>query len=150
VPLAGYETGRRFDAFLAVGELRREEVFVTNAVLCNPLDADGRNRTPTRAEVAKCLPYLTRTLELVAAPVVVTLGRVALEAVRAIEAHDLDLARDVAMPTGWRGRTLFCLYHPGRQATLHRMEAEQVADWRALGAFIRGADARLSQDSGRR
>ena len=30
---------------------RREDVFVSNAVLCNPRDAGGRNDTPTSAEM---------------------------------------------------------------------------------------------------
>ena len=39
VPLTRDESGKRFTSFLALAGLSRGEVFITNAVLCNPLDA---------------------------------------------------------------------------------------------------------------
>lgn len=137
IPLTRDESGRRFAAFLALAGIDRRDVFVTNAVLCNPIDRAGRNRPPSLGERARCLPYLQRTLAIVRAPVVVTLGRVALEATRAIEPHDAELPRDLAAGHAWRGRTLVPLYHPSRQATLHRPQARQDADWRALGQLVR-------------
>ncbi len=137
VPLTRDASGQRFQRFLALAGLNREDCFVTNAVLCNPLDSFGRNRAPAAAERARCIPYLARTLALVDAPVVVTLGRVALEATRAIGPHAASLAEGVGRPIGWQGRTLLPLYHPGRRSTLHRSEAAQEADWHALGALLR-------------
>ena len=137
VPLTRDESGRRFGAFLALGDIDRADVFVTNAVLCNPIDAAGRNRPPSARERARCLPFLARTLEIVRAPVVVTLGRVALEATRALTPHDADLRRDVAVPIAWRGRTLVPMYHPSRQSTLHRPQDSQEDDWRALAEIVR-------------
>ncbi|MBF6599223.1 MAG: uracil-DNA glycosylase [Dehalococcoidia bacterium] len=146
VPLTRDESGRRFSAFLALAGISRADVFVTNAVLCNPTDARGRNRPPTASECARCRPFLARTLELVRAPLLVTLGRVALEATRAVEPHEAELARDVATPVSWRGRTLVPLYHPGRQSTLHRPQAAQEGDWRALGALVPATAAAGDQD----
>jgi DNA polymerase len=137
VPLTRDESGRRFTEFLALAGIDREHAFVTNAVLCNPVDAAGRNRAPSVRERARCLPYLVRTLDIVRAPIVVTLGRVALEAIRAVAPHGADLRHDVAMPVAWAGRTLVPLYHPSRQATLHRTQKAQEDDWRALGAAVR-------------
>jgi len=136
VPLTRDASGRRFETFLALAGLRRDKVFVTNAVLCNPITATATNRPPTSREIARCRPYLERTLDLVPAPIVVALGRVALESLRAITPHDADLPRDVCTPTSWRNRTLIPLYHPGRQSTLHRPHEAQEADWRALASVI--------------
>ena len=136
VPLTRDQTGRRFDTFLRIAGIARSDVFVTNAVLCNPLDAQGRNRTPSSRERAHCRAYLSRTLDVVAAPVVVALGSVALESLRDIASHGASLARDAGSPLPWGGRTLVPLYHPSRQSTLHRSEERQQADWRALGAFL--------------
>lgn len=136
VPLTRDVSGQRFDAFLALAGIDRARVFITNAVLCNPLDGAGRNRPPSRTEVARCRPFLERTLAVVRAPVVVTLGRVALEALRALEPHDLELARDVARPAAWAGRTLVPMYHPSRQSTLHRPQEAQEQDWRELGEVL--------------
>lgn len=141
VPLTRDEAGRRFAAFLALAGLSRDGVFITNAVLCNPTDAAGRNQTPSSGEIARCRPFLARTLALVDAPVVVALGRVALESLRALTPHDLQLRRDVATATRWAGRTLLPMYHPGRQSTLHRSHTLQEDDWRRLGDLLRGIDA---------
>lgn len=135
VPLTRDESGQRFTAFLAIADIERRDVFISNAVLCNPLDAAGRNRPPSSREIAACHPFLARTIDAVRAPLVVTLGRVALESLRAIAPHDADLARDVATPVAWRRRTLVPMYHPSRQSTLHRPHDEQVEDWRRLGAI---------------
>ena len=142
VPLTRDETGRRFDAFLRLAGIDRGETFITNAVLCNPLNAGGRNRTPAAAEIARCRPFLARTLDIVRAPVVVALGRVALESLqalsrgRAIAPHDAQMPRDVATALPWCGRTLVPMYHPSRQSTLHRPQAAQEDDWRRLGEAV--------------
>src|SRR4051794_39073251 len=43
VPLHGDRSGAIFEALLAAAGLSRAEIFVTNAVLCNPRDPAGRN-----------------------------------------------------------------------------------------------------------
>jgi uracil-DNA glycosylase family 4 len=132
VPLTSDQTGRNFARLLAEAGLRREELFVTNAVLCNPRGARGLNRPPTRIELANCGRHLAATLRLVAAPIVVSLGAVALAALGAIEPHGLSLRAHVGQPTPWRGRTLVPLYHPGPRAQIHRPFAVQAADFRRL------------------
>jgi len=142
VPLTRDETGCRFARFLAIAGIDRSACFITNAVLCNPLDARGRNRTPAPAEAARCRLHLARTLEVVQAPLVVALGRVALESLRAIAPHDARI-REPGMPLPWAGaprtgRTIVAMYHPSRQSTLHRPQPLQDQDWRRLGAIYRG------------
>ena len=132
VPFQGDESGRRFEAFLALAGLRRDEVFITNAVLCNPVDGAGRNRQPRVADVKRCLPFLRSQIEAVDPEVVVALGSVALAALGRIEAHGARLAADCARPRPWYGRLLVPLYHPGRQATLHRADVRQRDDWLSL------------------
>ena len=46
VPLHGDRSGATFAHLLAAAGLDRGEVFVTNAVLCNPRDPAGRNTRP--------------------------------------------------------------------------------------------------------
>lgn len=144
VPLTRDESGKRFARFLELAGLPREEVFVTNAVLCNPLDAGGRNRSPKPGEVARCRPFLTRTLDAVSARIVVALGRVALESLRAITPHGADLPRDVAIAIDWHGRILVPMYHTSRQSTLHRPQPAQDDDWRRLGALLQTTVQRSS------
>jgi DNA polymerase len=137
LPLTRDETGRRFGAFLQIAGIDRARLFITNAVLCNPIDACGRNRAPTAVETARCRPFLARTLEIVRAPVIVALGRVALDSLDAIAGHGARLDRDVACSMKWGIRTLVPMYHPSRQSTLHRPQAVQEDDWRRLGDVLR-------------
>jgi uracil-DNA glycosylase len=80
---------------------------------------------------------LAATIDIVSPDLVVALGRVALESLRAIAPHDVDLRRDVGKPAPWAGRTLVSMYHPGRQSALHRPQASQEDDWRRLGELVR-------------
>jgi DNA polymerase len=54
----------------------RLRCFVTNVVRCNP----PGNRTPRRAEIDNCLPYLWQEIELVQPEIVVPIGNVAARA----------------------------------------------------------------------
>ena len=141
VPFTHDQSGRNFVALLARAGLTREEVFVTNAILCNPQDAQGRNRPPARSELANCQGLLARQLAVIDAPIVAPLGAVALAALAALAPHDLRLRDAVAQSFPWQGRVLFPLYHPGPRAQLHRAFERQCADFAALGLLVRGVAA---------
>ena len=136
VPFLGDESGRRFESLLAEAGLSRDEVFVTNAVLCNPLHANGNNRRPKASEVKRCLPHLRGQIEAVDPAFVVALGEVALSALGRLEPHNLRLRDAGVAPVPWLNRRLLALYHPGRRALVHRGDELQRQDWRALGALV--------------
>ncbi len=56
--------------------LRREEVYIANVVKCRP----PGNRNPEADETEQCLPFLRKQIEAIKPQVIVTLGRVATEA----------------------------------------------------------------------
>ncbi len=58
-------------------EAPRLRCFVTNVVRCNP----PGNRTPSRAEIENCLPYLWQEIEIWQPQIVVPVGNVAAQAV---------------------------------------------------------------------
>jgi uracil-DNA glycosylase family 4 len=137
VPLSGDRSGARFDALLAEAGLTRDEIFVTNAVLCNPRSADDRrNRPPSRDELAACADHLGRQIAVVDPLVVAPLGAVALAALDRLEPHALALGEAAGRPSPWYGRWLVPLYHPGDRALLHRPLDRQLADVRALRRFL--------------
>ena len=138
VPLSGDQTGRNFDALLVASGLDRQRVFVTNAVLCNPRRADDRNDRPRVPEVRNCGSHLRALVDLLDPPWVVSLGRVALDALAMIEPHDLVLARDVASARPWYGRRLVPLYHPGPRAVARRGFALHVDDYCRLACLVAG------------
>jgi uracil-DNA glycosylase family 4 len=148
VPLSGDQTGRNFDRLLAAAGIERSEVFITNAVLCNPRDETGRNAPPSTAEVRNCSGFLRATLDLLQPEYVATLGAVALRALALIEPHELVLARDVGTAVRWHGRWLVPLYHPGPRAQLHRTFQQQAEDFRRLGELIRHPSLVASGEDG--
>lgn len=141
IPFSGDQSGRNFAALLACAGLSREQIFVTNAVLCNPQDDGGRNRPPSREELANCEGFLARQLQVIGAPIVVPLGAVALAALDVLAPHGLRLREAVARSVPWRGQLLFPLYHPGPRAQLHRSFDLQRADFAALGDLARSVQA---------
>jgi len=137
VPFTSDQSGLRFQRLLAAAGLRREEVFITNALLCNPL-RDGRNRPPRRRELTRCARWLDAQIRLVDPPLVVTLGTAALEALRIIEPHPFELSRDAGAALPWRGRTLVPLYHPSPRTAGRRPFQQQMEDFRGLRALVSG------------
>jgi uracil-DNA glycosylase family 4 len=132
VPFSGDQSGKNFERFLGSIGLDREQIFITSAALCNPRTESGANRKPTRAELTNCSQFLRRTLELVDPSLVVTLGSVAIESLRAIASHNLSL-RDAARIHRWHGRVLVPIYHPSPQVLAsHRREADQLRDYQVV------------------
>ena len=137
VPFSGDQSGRNFSRYLASIGLAREETFITNSALCNPRSATGANRKPTRAEVSNCSDFLRRQVEVVDPRVVVTLGAVALAALRAVEYHPFTLKENVGQVQTWRGRLLVPLYHPSPQVLAsHRRESQQLEDYRSVARAL--------------
>ncbi len=114
-PFFGDKSGDNFQTLLDSIGLKREDIFITSAVMCSPRSSTDANRRPTLREIVNCSSYLSRTIELIGPSVVATLGGVALEAVKAIELHHLKLMTDAGRPMKWNGRTLIPLYHPSPQ-----------------------------------
>src|SRR5574341_1355959 len=120
IPLTQDRTGKTFEMFLSTAGLAREDVFITNAVLCNPRDELGRNALPTSGEIRNCSQHLWASIEAVQPILIATLGRTALQALHVIHPHSIDLRKSVARPVPWREFTVFPLYHPGPRAMIHR------------------------------
>ena len=138
VPFSGDQSGKNFDRFLASIDLKRSEIFITSAALCNPRAASGANRRPTTLEIRNCSDFLSRTIELVDPRVVVTLGTVALEALKLVHYHDFNLKHAAGRICGWNSRMLVPLYHPSPQVLItSRKEAAQLKDYQVVARAIR-------------
>ena len=51
-------------SFLNYVNIKRKDIFITNAVLCNPLK-DGNNRRPTIKEINNCIPFLENLINII-------------------------------------------------------------------------------------
>jgi uracil-DNA glycosylase family 4 len=92
------------DLLGAVG-LRRDEVYVTNALKCRP----PGNRTPQPGELANCRGYLDRQLELVRPKFICTLGG---SASQSLLNSPLTIGRLRGKFHDYRGIPVLCTYHP--------------------------------------
>lgn len=139
VPFSGDQSGANFDRFLNSIGLTRKEIFITSAALCNPRSESGANRKPTRKELENCSGFLRRAIEVVNPRVIVTLGSVALEALKRIQYHELNLRESAAQIHSWNDRVLVPIYHPSPQVLAsHRREAEQLRDYQIVQKAIHG------------
>lgn len=137
IPFSGDQSGVNFDRFLNSIELTRKEIFITSAALCNPRSDSGANRRPTQKELKNCSSFLRRTIELVNPRVIVTLGSVALEALKRIQYHELSLKDSAARIHSWNDHVLVPIYHPSPQVLAsHRREQEQLQDYQVVAKSV--------------
>ncbi len=137
LPFHGDRSGHNFEKLIEQVGVSRYEVFVTNAVLCNPKDEKGNNATPTLGEISNCAPFLRETIDILDPAIVVTLGAVALKACGVIETHAVSLREHVRTSRTWMRRTLIPVYHPGQRAMVHRSFANQLSDYQFVAETFR-------------
>ncbi len=136
-PFWGDKSGENFQILIDSIGLKREDIFITNSVMCSPRKPNGANRRPKQSEIRNCSGFLKRTIDLIDPKIVVTLGAVALEALKSVEQHDLKIKDAVAVPVRWYGRTLIPFYHPSPQviAAIRNLN-KQTEDYARLGALV--------------
>lgn len=139
-PFTGDASGRRLERLITAAGWRRDELLITNAVLCNPQDPQGRNRSPRTREIASCSSWLARQIQLVDPILVVGLGRVALTALQHITPHAIAVTDAGSPPVRWNNRWLAVTYHPSARAAIHRPLERQLADFEALGDWWRAQE----------
>ena len=136
-PFSGDKSGANFQILLDSIGLTREEIFITNTVLCSPRSSTGANRKPSKREIKNCADFLEKTINLIDPKIIVTLGSVALEALKTIEYHQIILRTDAGKIFRWQTRWLVPLYHPSPQVVAsHRRLPEQLEDFTAVAEAI--------------
>jgi len=121
-------SGQLLDRMLAWIGLDRQRFYITNIVFWRP----PGNRTPTSDEVAACLPFVHRHIELVAPAILVTVGGPSTETLlRRSDGISKLHGRwfDYQTPGLERPVPAFPIFHP---AFLLRSPAQKRAAWRDL------------------
>lgn len=145
-PFVG-QAGKNLNEFLALAEMERGALYISNAVKFRPTKtgASGRlsNRTPAKDEIARFNPWLAEEIACVRPRVVASLGNTALRAVLSACGADERCAKAVIgelhgqpLSLGEGLPTLFPLYHPA--SIIYRRELKSVyeQDVRALRAYL--------------
>jgi uracil-DNA glycosylase family 4 len=132
IPLYGDRTGERFEQLLTAMRWKRSTIFLTNTVLCNPRNDKGNNAKPSRKEIRNCSTFLQRTIESINPILVVALGSVALDALRALLEHDCTVKDSFGRIVPWGTRYLGVLYHPSPLTQTWRKWNLQIEDAKSL------------------
>ncbi len=100
-------------------KLRREDVYIANVVKCRP----PNNRNPEAPEIASCMPFLHRQIELVAPRVIVALGTFAAQTLLGVKT---PITRMRGVWHDYRGTRVMPTFHP---AYLLRTPGDKRLTW---------------------
>ena len=129
--------GQLLEKMLASIGLTRAQVYITNVLPWRP----PGNRTPKADEVATCLPYLMRHIELVQPKIILLLGGPAAKALLSKEESVTRLRGtwwDYHSPGLGETRPALVSYHP---AYLLRTPAQKRESWRDLRLLKKKIDS---------
>lgn len=101
--------------------LPRSEVFIANIVKCRPPE----NRDPAPDEVAACIPFLHKQIEIIDPEVIIPLGRYSMRELAGVGEKD-TIGRVRGQVYRVQGRAVIPTYHP---AYLLRNPPEKVKVW---------------------
>jgi uracil-DNA glycosylase len=134
-PFVG-RAGQLLDAMLrAIGLARGHNVYIANILKSRP----PGNRDPDPAEVAACLPYLERQIELIRPRLILAVGRIAMQNLLGTQSP-LGRMRGQVFEFGGLKTPLVVTYHP---AYLLRKPEDKRKTWEDL-KFARGVFERLA------
>ena len=126
-PFVG-QAGKLLDNMLLAIKLRRgKNVYIANIVKCHP----PNDRNPEADEIATCLPYLQRQIELIKPRLIVALGKTA---ATALLGKDATLGSLRGTLHDYHGIPLLVTYHP---AYLLRSPMEKAKAWQDLCLAVR-------------
>ncbi|MHB9101119.1 MAG: uracil-DNA glycosylase [Sulfuricella sp.] len=121
-PFVG-QAGKLLDNMLkSIGLKRGDNVYIANVVKSRP----PSNRNPLPDEIAACMPYLKRQIELIQPKLIITLGKIASETLLGREATIASLRGKVH---AYQGIPLIVTYHP---AYLLRTLQDKAKAWEDL------------------
>lgn len=133
-PFSG-KAGKLLDDTLETVGLRRDDIFISNANKCRPPE----NRTPTRAEVKACHPFLDLEIKYVKPKFILSVGNTALLSLTKRsgimkhrgETYELD------------GAQVFATIHPAAVLRNPRYEMLWKSDIQAFARLVKGEESEI-------
>ncbi len=120
--------GQFLDELLALINLKREQVYITNVIKTRP----PVNRDPLPQEILNCRPWLDRQIELICPRMIVTLGRYSMALFfpgKSIsQIHGTAQKRD--------GIIYYAMYHPAAALHQQRLRETIKADMRRIPQLL--------------
>lgn len=117
-PFSG-AAGKNLDDLLELANIKREEIYITNAVKyrlskMNPKTGRLSNRPAAREEIMSSRPYLLREIDMIRPRCIATLGNVPLRAVTGNFSLNIGECHGISVREVIQGQEylIFPLYHP--------------------------------------
>lgn len=120
--------GKFLDQLLALANLKRSEVFITNIVKCRP----PGNRDPLTPEIEACRKWLDQQLANIRPGILVTLGRISMSRYFPGE----SISRIHGQPRKVDGYTVVPMFHPAAALHQERYRSLIEDDFKRLPALL--------------
>lgn len=127
-PFVG-RAGKLLNDIIDAMKLRREDVYIANAVKCRP----PNNRNPEADELAACRHFLLRQVSVIKPDVIILLGLVAVQTILQVKA---PLGRLRGRFHDWNGIPVMCTYHPAYLLRNPGEKGKVWADIKLVMAFL--------------
>ena len=131
LPFVG-RSGKLLDKLLTSINQERKDVFICNILKHRPPD----NRNPQPDEIKVCTPFLKAQLQIIKPPVIITLGRFALNFF--FPADYIGQVRGQIKKLSWQGidLTIIPVYHPSAGLRNGAMLTALQNDFKQIGKFL--------------
>lgn len=126
--------GKQFDAILDFIGISRDDIWLANTVRCRPSIDGRRNRPPDKEEIQACSHWLQYDLIQVRPTIIVTLGRMAFEAVSGLPWTTNRHGQSMDVPQ-WNAM-LYALYHPAYLIYRRNLRRDYYHDLVALRQLL--------------
>ncbi|MBF0557146.1 MAG: uracil-DNA glycosylase [Nitrospirae bacterium] len=138
-PFVG-DAGKLLDRLIEKMGFRREDVYIANIVKCRP----PMNRDPQEDEVASCLQFLVKQIEIIQPRVIVSLGKVAAYTILGISEPitKFSITRTRGKFGEYRGIPVMPTFHP---AYLLRNPRDKWLTWEDAQAVMKKLESLRSR-----
>jgi uracil-DNA glycosylase len=126
IPFVG-AAGQLLDKIIGASGLKREEVYILNALKCRP----PNNRTPVDTEIENCRPFFESQLEIIQPSYIVCWGAIA---VRSVLKSTDSIGRLRGRFHSYRGAKVMVTYHPSY--LLRNVDAKRLT-WEDMKMLMR-------------
>lgn len=132
IPFVG-SSGKILEKMFESIKLKREDVYLTNICKCRPPE----NRDPLPEEIAACLPWLEKQIQIIDPKIIVTLGKFALTSLlptaKISELHGKILEVDFKKIGK---KKILSIYHPAAARCNRKTKALFEADFQKIPQIL--------------
>ena len=128
IPFVG-AAGKFLNEMLAMIELTRENIYITNIVKYRP----PNNRDPLPEEKAAFLPYLHSQLDVINPKLIVTLGRHSMD----VLLPGLKISQVHGQPKRYHGKVFLPLFHPAAALYNGGLRQTLIDDFAAIPEILK-------------